>query len=156
MHSLSSHSFSYLWLRLAMFISLFNFSRENILWRLFDRSTNHRFWALAYRPQTINFSLDIFLRRLLWVFERETNESITKGLRSVTKWITFDSLAHFREFWRQPDPLERKESWSPQDVTILSIKRRYLSCLFMYIKIFKKRKKMRQVYALLGGNILLF
>jgi len=46
-----------------------------------------------------------------------TNESITKDLRIVSKWITFDSFAYIRESWRQPDHPERKESWNPQDVT---------------------------------------
>jgi len=48
-----------------------------------------------------------------------TNES-TKDLRIVSKWITFDSLAYIRESWRQPDLLKRKDSWSPQDVTVFN------------------------------------
>jgi len=40
-----------------------------------------------------------------------------RGLKIVNKWISFDSLAYVQEFWRWPDPLERKKSWSPQDVT---------------------------------------
>jgi len=39
----------------------------------------------------------IFFLGDFYEFSRETNESITKGLRIVTKWITFDSLAYIRE-----------------------------------------------------------
>jgi len=39
-----------------------------------------------------------------------------KGLRIVSKWISFNSLAYVQESWRWQDLFERKESWSPQDV----------------------------------------
>jgi len=51
---------------------------------------------------------------------------ITKGLKIVSKWILLDSLAYIRESWRQPDFPERKESWSPQDVTLPSIMRNFI------------------------------
>jgi len=122
MHSISSDTLSHLLLLITAFISLFTFSRERISWHLFWFS-RHRFWALVFiTSQTTHLSIYIFLRRLLWVLEKKRmNPSLEKGLKIVDKWIPFDSLVYVQESWRRPDLLERKESWSPQDVTIIYV-----------------------------------